>query len=78
MGHIRSITRPKNGSLLLYRNQTTSIIGHQAYKEVREDRHPIIFFSGKDIADILTTNGFNTAKGVKAMLQNEFSMHGGR
>jgi hypothetical protein len=32
---------------------TTSVIGRQAYEEVRADRHPIIFFSGKDIADIL-------------------------
>ena len=39
---------------------TTSTIGRQAYEEVREDRHPIIFFSGKDIADILTTNGYGT------------------
>src|SRR5262249_33781602 len=30
---------------------TTSFIARQAYAEVREDRHPIIFFSGSDIAD---------------------------
>lgn len=32
---------------------TTSIIGRQAYEEVREDSHPIIFFGGKDIAPSL-------------------------
>ena len=53
---------------------TTSVIGRQAYEEVREDRHPIIFFSGKDIADILTTNGFNTPALVKNMLRNEFEV----
>ena len=42
-------------------------------KEVREDGHPIIFLSGKDIADILTTNGFNTPALVKALLENEFT-----
>lgn len=56
---------------------TTSVIGRQAYEEVRADRHPIIFFSGKDIADILTTNGFNTPQLVKNMLQNEFALTGG-
>ncbi|OIM95918.1 restriction endonuclease [Bradyrhizobium elkanii] len=51
---------------------TTSIVGRQAYEEVREDKHPIIFFSGKDIADILTSNGFNTRELLSALLQREF------
>ena len=51
---------------------TTSTIGSQAYGEVRRDRHPIIFICGKDIADILTTKGFNTAPLVKDMLAKEF------
>ena len=53
---------------------TTSVIGKQAYEEVREDRHPIIFFSGKDISDILTTGGFNTPELVRDLLQNEFGL----
>tara|TARA_R110000782_G_scaffold268961_3_gene366215 strand:+ start:18423 stop:19640 length:1218 start_codon:yes stop_codon:yes gene_type:complete len=57
---------------------TTSVIGRQAYEEVREDRHPIIFFSGKDIAEILVTNGFSTPQLVKDMLENEFNVTGGR
>ena len=51
---------------------TTSIIGRQVYQEVRQDRHPIIFFCGKDIADILTASGINTSKLVKTLLMNEF------
>jgi hypothetical protein len=51
---------------------TTSTIGRQAYEEVREDRHPIIFLSGKDIADILTTNGYGTPQLVVELLHNEF------
>lgn len=51
---------------------TTSVVGRQAYQEVREDRHPIIFISGKDIADILTANGLNTPKIVKSLLNHEF------
>lgn len=56
---------------------TTSSIGRQAYEEVREDRHPIIFFSGKDIADILTTNGYGTPQLVKELLYNEFTVSAG-
>ncbi len=51
---------------------TTSVIGKRAYEEVRKDRHPIIFFCGKDIADILTKNGFNTSSRVKNMLEDKF------
>jgi hypothetical protein len=56
---------------------TTSTIGRQAYEEVREDRHPIIFFSGKDIADILTTNGYGTPQLVEELLHNEFAVSRG-
>ena len=51
---------------------TTSTVARQAYEEVRQDRHPIIFICGKDIADILTTRGLNTPVLVKEMLVNEF------
>ncbi|MDC2993041.1 restriction endonuclease [bacterium] len=51
---------------------TTTIIGRQAYEEVRGDRHPIIFICGKDIADILMTNGLNTPGSVKRMLESEY------
>ncbi len=51
---------------------TTSVIARQAYEEVREDRHPIIFISGKDIAEILIRNGYSTPELVGALLTNEF------
>jgi len=53
---------------------TTSVIARQAYEEVREDRHPIIFFSGKDIADILINNGFNTPELAASLLNTEFPL----
>jgi hypothetical protein len=53
---------------------TTSVIARQAYEEVREDRHPIIFFSGGDITDILVNNGFNTPELVTSLLHTEFSL----
>lgn len=51
---------------------TTSLVARQAYEEVREDRHPILFISGRDIAEILIVNGFNTVERVSALLASEF------
>lgn len=53
---------------------TTSLIARQAYEEVREDRHPILFISGRDIAEILIANGFNTVERVTALLASEFQV----
>lgn len=53
---------------------TTSVVARQAYEEVREDRHPIIFISGRDIAEILIKNGFNTKEKVDTLLKNEFKV----
>lgn len=36
---------------------TTSFIAKQAYQEVREDEHPIVFLSGRDIVNVLTRMG---------------------
>ena len=51
---------------------TTSVVARQAYKEVREDGHPIIIIAGGDIASILTKNGFNTPNLVQQFLVQEF------
>ena len=51
---------------------TTSAIARQAYEEVRKDRHPIVFISGKDITDILVSKGYNTPGVVEEFLANEF------
>ena len=51
---------------------TTSAIARQAYKEVREDRHPIVFISGRDIADILMTCGYNSRRILRDFLETEF------
>jgi len=53
---------------------TTSMIARQAYQEVREDRHPIIFLSGRDITNILVNNGFNTPELVTSLLHTEFPL----
>ena len=51
---------------------TTSVIARQVYEEVRDDRHPIIFLSGRDIADILIGAGINTPQLVANLLSAEF------
>ena len=51
---------------------TTSVVHRQAYQEVREDRHPIVFISGRDIAEILIKAGYNTKAAVDRYLQTEF------
>ena len=53
---------------------TTSVVGRQAYEEVRRDGHPIIFFSGKDISNVLIKSGLNTPELVRNFLQAEFPM----
>lgn len=53
---------------------TTSLVARQAYEEVREDRHPILFISGRDIAEILIDKGFNTVERLAALLASEFQI----
>jgi hypothetical protein len=57
---------------------TTSAVSKQAYEEVREDGHPIVFISGKDIADILVDNGLNDVDAVKNLLVSQFPVSGGK
>ena len=52
---------------------TTSVVSKQAYEEVREDRHTIIFISGRDITEILIKNGYNSRSKVESLLNNEFA-----
>jgi len=48
---------------------TTSALNGQAYKEIREDKHPIIVISGRDIAEILISNGISTKERCRAWLR---------
>jgi hypothetical protein len=47
---------------------TTSYVAEQAYREIREDKHPIIVIAGGDITKILIENGINTVAALKGML----------
>ena len=51
---------------------TTSYVHEQAYKEIREDAHPVIIVSGADIADILIKVGHNSVELTKDWLAANF------
>jgi hypothetical protein len=51
---------------------TTSFLGHQAYEELRHDRHPVVVISGADIAGLLVRSGLGTAQAVGQWLQTAF------
>jgi hypothetical protein len=52
---------------------TTSYLDLQAYKEVKEDRHPILVIAASDIVELLKLNGHTNAAAVHAWLEREFS-----
>lgn len=45
---------------------TTSFVSTQAYKELRDDQHPVVIISGGDIVRILRKRGINSSKAVEA------------
>jgi hypothetical protein len=49
---------------------TTSFVADQAYKEIREDKHPIVVISGGDIIDILISKGINTKGSLGHLLES--------
>ncbi|MGX1322568.1 hypothetical protein AB7M17_006021 [Bradyrhizobium sp. USDA 377] len=51
---------------------TTSWVDLQAYKEIKEDEHPIVVVSAADIVDLLRRNGKGSAATVAAWLAEEF------
>lgn len=54
---------------------TTSYLNPSAYKELREDAHPIIVISAIDIVNILHNSGIKTVEEVKEWLQLNFPNH---
>lgn len=51
---------------------TTSYVDLQAYKEIKEDQHPIIVISAGDIVDLLRRHGRGCLLSVKAWLNEQF------
>ena len=51
---------------------TTSYVNMQAYKEIQEDRHPVLIVSGIDIVEILKRTGIRDDSAVAAWLASTF------
>lgn len=53
---------------------TTAFIARQAYQEVREDGHPIVFLCGRDIAALLKRMGMTDSKKLDDYLTVSFPL----
>ena len=51
---------------------TTSHLDSQAYKEIREDGHPVIVLAGRDIIDILKKSGLDTTTALRRHLHDNY------
>lgn len=51
---------------------TTSFVNRQAYQEIREDGHPVVVVSGRDIVELLKRRGWGDAEAVARWLEVEF------
>jgi len=51
---------------------TTSVVARQAYQEIRDDRHPIVIFSARDLTEVLIERGFNTAGKVDSLVAGTY------
>jgi hypothetical protein len=52
---------------------TTSFLDTQAYREIKEDGHPIVIIAAADIVALLRINGLSGVDAVSEWLQREFS-----
>ena len=48
---------------------TTSSVNSQAYEEIREDGHPIVIVSGRDIAQILIKGGIDNSQTLRKWIE---------
>jgi hypothetical protein len=51
---------------------TTSHLDTQAYREIREDNHPVVVLAGRDITDILKATGLDTTTAIRRHLHENY------
>ncbi len=54
---------------------TTAFIAPQAYQEVREDEHPVVFLAGREIATLLKRMGLTEPRALSDYLTLKFPVH---
>lgn len=60
--------RPRQFGVLV----TTSYVAEQAYRELRDDEHPVIVLAGRDLVKILADHQLGSSAAVRAWLEREF------
>lgn len=60
--------RPRQFGVLV----TTSYVAEQAYRELREDGHPVVVLAGRDLVEILADHQLATPSAVRSWLEQEF------
>jgi Restriction endonuclease AspBHI N-terminal/Restriction endonuclease len=55
---------------------TTSHLDAQAYREIREDSHPVVVLAGRDLVDRLKARGLDNVTAVQHHLQEAYPPHG--
>lgn len=53
---------------------TTSYLDVYAYKEIKEDQHPVLVISAIDVVELLRRNGLTTTESVAGWLRSEFPL----
>jgi|SRR5579871_796589 len=60
--------RPRQFGVLV----TTSYVAEQAYRELRDDGHPVVVLGARDLVEILANHQLTTAAAVRSWLEREF------
>jgi hypothetical protein len=53
---------------------TTSYVNSQAYREIREDGHPVVILAGRDIVAVLKAHGLETVAQLRRHLGDEYRL----
>jgi hypothetical protein len=51
---------------------TTSHLDSQAYREIREDGHPVVVYAGCDLIDILKASGLDNPAAIRRHLLENY------
>jgi Restriction endonuclease len=55
---------------------TTSYLDAQAYREIREDGHPVVVLAGRDVIERLKARGLDNTSAIRQHLHDAYPTHG--